>query len=198
MATLGWVRTSPTVKIDASEHRTGSADHMRRWNHRGTLAAGPWGRPRKNGSSIRLTSLCSHRRRSQTEATVLVRWYRWPLLSIGEADPTLLGGGTGPGWVSTARVAARGRCDGGPQPASTGASKNQPRRALLSTYLSLRWSPSVAGGAAITGALLAVMPTQWRVEWTALAGCGWRYPSLGAMSDRRPRAHVQVNCIHIP
>ena len=51
----------------------------------------------------------------------------------------------------------------------------------------------MAGGAAITGELLAVMPTQWRVEWTALAGCGWRYPSLGAMSDRRPRAHVQVN-----
>ena len=56
----------------------------------------------------------------------------------------------------------------------------------------------MAGGAAITGALLDVMPTQWRVEWTALAGCGWRYPSLGAMSDRRPRAHVQVNCIYIP
>ena len=30
----------------------------------------------------------------------------------------------------------------------------------------------MAGGAAITGALLDVMPTQWRVEWTALAGCG--------------------------
>ena len=61
----------------------------------------------------------------------------------------------------------------------------------------------MAGGAAITGALRDVMPTQWRVEWTALAGCGWRYPSLGAMSDRRPRrrgprAHVQVNCIHTP
>ena len=42
----------------------------------------------------------------------------------------------------------------------------------------------MAGGAAITRALLDVMPTQWRVEWTALAGCGWRYPSLGAMSDR--------------
>ena len=54
----------------------------------------------------------------------------------------------------------------------------------------------MAGGAAITGALLDVMPTQWRVEWTALAGCGWRYPSLGAMSDRRPRAHVQVNYIY--
>ena len=140
--------------------------------------------PPENGSSIRLPRLCSHGRRFQTEATVLVRWYRWPLLSIGEADPNLWGGGTGPGWVSTARVAARGRCDGGPQPASAGASKNKPRRALLSTYLSLRWSPSVAGGAAITGALLDVMPTQWRVEWTALAGCGWRYPSLGAMSDR--------------
>ena len=38
----------------------------------------------------------------------------------------------------------------------------------------------MAGGAAITGALLDVMPTQWRVEWTAMAGCGWRYPSLGA------------------
>ena len=56
----------------------------------------------------------------------------------------------------------------------------------------------MAGGAAITGALPDVMPTQWRVEWTALAGCGWRYPSLGAMSDRRPRAHVQVNYIYIP
>ena len=79
-----------------------------------------------------------------------------------------------------------------------GRLENKPRRALLSTYLSLRWSPSVSGGAAITGALLDVMPTQWRVEWTALAGCGWRYPSLGAMSDRRPRAHVQVNYIYIP
>ena len=56
----------------------------------------------------------------QTEATLLLRWYRWPLLSIGEAFPTLLGGGTGPGWVSTARVAARGRCDGGPFSASAG------------------------------------------------------------------------------
>ena len=44
--TLGWVRTSPTVQIDAAEHRTGSADHMRRWDHPGMLAAGPWGRPR--------------------------------------------------------------------------------------------------------------------------------------------------------
>ena len=59
-------------------------------------------------------------RRFQTEATVLVRWYRWPLLSIGEANPTLWGGVTGPGWVSTARVAARGRCDGGPFSASAG------------------------------------------------------------------------------
>ena len=56
----------------------------------------------------------------------------------------------------------------------------------------------MAGGAAITGALSDVMPTQWRVEWTALAGCGWRCPSLVAMSDRRPRAHVQVNYILTP
>ena len=73
-----------------------------------------------------------------------------------------------------------------------------PGGALSSAYLSLRWSPSVASGADITRSLPDVMPTQWRVEWTALAGCGWRYPSLGAMSDRRPRAHVQVNCIYIP
>ena len=76
--------------------------------------------PPENGSSIRLPRLCSHGRRFQTEATVLVRWYRWPLLSIGEADPTLWGGVTGPGWVSPARVAARGRCDGGPFSASAG------------------------------------------------------------------------------
>ena len=56
----------------------------------------------------------------------------------------------------------------------------------------------MAGGAAITGALLDVMPTQWRVEWTALAGCGWRYPSLVAMSDRRPQPHVKVNYILTP
>ena len=60
----------------------------------------------------------------------------------------------------------------------------------------------MAGGAAITGALPDVMKTQWRVEWTALAGCasgcGWRYPSLGAMFDRRLRSHVQVNCILTP
>ena len=56
----------------------------------------------------------------------------------------------------------------------------------------------MSGGAVITGALLDVIPTQWRVEWTAMAGCGWRYPSLGAMSDRRPRAHVQVNYILTP
>jgi len=73
-----------------------------------------------------------------------------------------------------------------------------PGGALSSAYLSLRWSPSVAGGAAITGTLLDVMSTQWRVEWAALAGCGWRSPSLGAMSDRRPRPHVQVNCILTP
>ena len=30
--TLGWVRTSKRVQIDAAEHRTGSADHVRRWN----------------------------------------------------------------------------------------------------------------------------------------------------------------------
>ena len=59
--------------------------------------------------------------------------------------------------------------------------KLTPGGALLSTYLSLRWSPSVAGGAAITVALPDVMPTQWRVEWTALAGCGWRSPSLGGL-----------------
>ena len=76
--------------------------------------------PPENGSSIRLPRLCSHGRRFQTEATVLVRWYRWPLLSIGEADPTQRGGVIGPGWVSTARVAARGRCDGGPFSASAG------------------------------------------------------------------------------
>ena len=44
----------------------------------------------------------------------------------------------------------------------------------------------MAGGAAITEALLDVMPTQWRVEWTALFGCGWRSPSAGAMSWRAP------------
>ena len=44
--TLGWVRTSPTVHIDTSEHCRGSADHMRRWNHPGTPADGPRGRPR--------------------------------------------------------------------------------------------------------------------------------------------------------
>ena len=117
--TLGWVRTSPTVQIDAAEHRTGSVDHVRRWDHPGTLAAGPWGRPR---TDHRYGSRGSARRgrRFQTEATVLVRWYRWPLLSIGEADPILWGGGIGPGWVSTARVAARGRCDGGPFSASAG------------------------------------------------------------------------------
>ena len=152
--------------------------------------------PPENGSTIRLPRLCSPRRRFQTEATVLVRWYRWPLLSIGEADPILWGGVTGPGWISSARVAARGRCDGGPPRAPRNLS---PGGALSSTYLSLRWSPSVAGGAAITGALPDVIKTQWRVEWTALAGCGWRYPSLGAMSlTRRPRAHVQVNCIYMP
>ena len=127
--------------------------------------------PPENGSSIRLPRLCSHGRRFQTEATVLVRWYRWPLLSIGEADPTLWGGGTGPGWVSTARVAARGRCDGGRPAASSGASNLTPGGALSSTYLSLRWSPWTAGGAGSSRAMSDVMPKQWRVEWTALAGC---------------------------
>ena len=74
-----------------------------------------------------------------------------------------------------------------------------PGGALSSTYLSLRWSPSVAGGAVITGALPDVMPTQWRVEWTALAGCVWRSPSLGAMSGRRPRARTSklTNYVHL-
>ena len=154
--------------------------------------------PPENGSTIRLPWLCSPRRRFQTEATVLVQWYRWPLLSIGEADTILWVGVTGPGWVSPARVTARGRCDGGPQPASPGASKLSPGGAVSSKLVSLRWSPSVAGGAAITGALLDVIPTQWRVEWTAMAGCGWRYPSLGAMPGRRPGAHVQVDYILVP
>ena len=44
--TLGQARTSPTVQIDAAEHRRGSADHIRRWNHPGTPADGPRGRPR--------------------------------------------------------------------------------------------------------------------------------------------------------
>ena len=113
--TLGRVRTSPTVQIDASEHWRGSADYMRRWNHLGMLAAGPWGRPRTDHPYGSRGSAWP-RRRFQTEATVLVRWYRWPLLSIGEAGPVLWGGVTGPGWVSPARVAAQGRCDGGPQP----------------------------------------------------------------------------------
>ena len=43
---------------------------------------------------------------------------------------TLWGGGTGQGWVSPARVAARGRCDGGPQAAS-GASKSKSRRSTF-------------------------------------------------------------------
>ena len=128
--TLGWVRTSQRVQIDAAEHRTGSADHVRRWNHPGMLAAGPWGRPRTD-QPYGSRGSARQRRRFQTEATVLVRWYRWPLLSIGEADPVLWGGGTGPGWVSPARVAARGRCDGGPQPASAGASKPKSRRSTF-------------------------------------------------------------------
>ena len=126
--------TSPTVQIDAAEHLTGSADHVRRWNHPGTLAAGPWGRPRTDHPYGSRGSART-RRRFQTEATVLVRWYRWPLLSIEEADPTLLGGGTGPGGVSPARVAARGRCDGGPQPASAGASKPKSRRSTFEYIL---------------------------------------------------------------
>ena len=91
--------------------------------------------PPENGSTIRLPRLCSQRRRFQTEAPVLVRWYRWPLLSIGEAGPVLWGGVTGPGWVSPARVAARGRCDGGPQPASAGASKPKSRRSTFEYIL---------------------------------------------------------------
>ena len=63
-----------------------------------------------------------------------------------------------------------------------------PGGALSSTYLSLRWSPWTAGGAGSSRATPDMMTKQWRVKWTALAGCGWRYPSLGAMSDRRPRA----------
>ena len=48
----------------------------------------------------------------------------------------------------------------------------------------------MAGGAAFTGALPDVMPTQWRVEWTALFGCGWRSPSAGAMSWGRRAAKL--------
>ena len=102
-----------------------------------------------------------------------------------------------PGMLASAPE--RGRA---PEDASTDHPRCHPNLtpggALSSAYLSLRWSPSVASGADITRSLPDVMPTQWRVEWTALAGCGWRYPSLGAMSDRRPRSHVQVNCILTP
>ena len=43
--TFGWVRTGPTVHIDAAEHRTGSANYVRRWDHPGMLADGPGRRP---------------------------------------------------------------------------------------------------------------------------------------------------------
>ena len=43
--TFGWVRTGPTVHIDAAEHRTGSANYVRRWDHPGMLADGPDRRP---------------------------------------------------------------------------------------------------------------------------------------------------------
>ena len=98
------------------------------------LAAGPWGRPRTD-QPYGSRGSARQRRRFQTEATVLVRWYRWPLLSIGEAGLVLWGGGTGQGWVSPARVAARGRCDGGPQPASAGASKPNSRRSTFEYIL---------------------------------------------------------------
>ena len=132
--TLGWVRTSQRVQIDAAEHRTGSPDHMRLWNHPGMLAAGPWGRPRTD-QPYGSRGSARQRRRFQTEATVLVRWYRWPHLSIGEADPTLWGGGTGPGWVPPARVAARGRCDGGRPAASSGAVEPNSRRSTFEYIL---------------------------------------------------------------
>ena len=51
--------------------------------------------------------------------------------SIGEALPIILDGGTTPARLPTARVAARGRCDGGPQPASAGASKPKSRRSTF-------------------------------------------------------------------
>ena len=174
------------------------ADHVRRWNHPGTLAAGPWGRPRTDhpygsrGSAPHAATVSNGGHCTSTVVQMATPEHR-----RGRPDPV--------GWWNRPGlgvIGPRGRPRSLRRRASAGASiapRNlSPGGALSSTCLSLRWSPSVAGGEAITGALLDVMPTQWRVEWAALAGCRWRYPSLGAMSDRRPRAHVQVNYILTP
>ena len=68
-----------------------------------------------------------------------------------------------------------------------------PEEHFSTTYLSLRWSPSMAGCAAITGELPDVMLKQWRAGWTALAGCRWRYPPTSDRAARRPRAPEHVN-----
>ena len=42
------------------------------------------------------------------------------------------------------------------------------------------------------------MLNQWRAGWTALDGCRWRYPPIGAIPARRLRAPEEANNMGIP
>ena len=107
--TLGWVRTSPTVQIDAAEHRTGSTDHVRRWDHPGTLAAGPRGRPR----TPRLQRTSCHPPRARPspgltfDCNIRARRRRRRRLSGGATQTGRSGSRTGLVCPSPARMAAR-------------------------------------------------------------------------------------------
>ena len=71
---------------DAAEHHTGSADHVRRWNHPGMLAYGPRGRPRTRHPYGSRGSLRSVVNRYTFEPNARVGWHRRPLLSIWDAE----------------------------------------------------------------------------------------------------------------
>ena len=107
--TLGWVRTSPTVQIDAAEHRTGSADHVRRWNHPGTLAAGPRGRPMTRPPTTLGAILHGHAQVPDLtfDCNIRARRRRRRRLSGGATQTGRSGSRTGLICPSPARMAAR-------------------------------------------------------------------------------------------
>ena len=107
--TLGWVRTSQRVQIDAAEHRTGSADHMRRWNHPGMLASAPEGRPRTHPPTTLGAFLRGHAQVPDlpVDCNIRPRRRRRRRLSGGGSQTDRSGSRTARVCPSPARMAAR-------------------------------------------------------------------------------------------
>ena len=107
--TLGQARTSPTVQIDAAEHRRGSYDHVRRWNHPGMLASAPEGRPRTHPPTTLGAFLRGHAQVPDLPVDCIIRSRRRRRrrLSGGGSQTGRSGSRTARVCPSPARMAAR-------------------------------------------------------------------------------------------